>query len=156
MAETIVHPTAKATRSVKKEDSNIEWLVVDASGQTLGRFAAQVARLLRGKHKPSFTPHVDGGDHVIVINAEKIAVSDKRENFKEYFRYTGYPGGGRTESFKTMRQNKPERIIEHAVKGMIPKNRLGRQIIKKLKVYSGSEHPHQAQSPTPYTLPYSV
>lgn len=144
----------KITRSVRKEDVQHDWWVVDAAGQTVGRLATQVATLLRGKHKPSFTPHVDCGDFVIVINADKVKVEGKRAEQKEYFHYTGYPGGGRVRSFQQMLENKPEEIIELAVRGMLPKNRLGRVINGKLKVYRGSEHPHAAQLPKAWELKY--
>ncbi len=144
----------KITRSVRKEDVQQDWWVVDAAGQTVGRLATQVATLLRGKHKPSFTPHVDCGDFVIVINADKVKVEGKRAEQKEYFHYTGYPGGGRVRSFQQMLENKPEEIIELAVRGMLPKNRLGRVINGKLKVYRGSEHPHEAQQPKAWELKY--
>jgi len=144
----------KITRSVRKEDVQHDWWVVDAAGQTVGRLATQVATLLRGKHKPSFTPHVDCGDFVIVINADKVKVEGKRAEQKEYFHYTGYPGGGRVRSFQQMLENKPEEIIELAVRGMLPKNRLGRVINGKLKVYRGSEHPHAAQMPKAWELKY--
>lgn len=146
--------TAKITRSVREQDVTRQWLVVDATGQTLGRLASQVAFLLRGKHKPLFTPHVDCGDFVVVINADKIQVAQKREEQKEYFHYTGYPGGDRYRSFKQLKESKPEEIIELAVKGMLPKNSLGRKIVSKLKVYRGSEHPHVAQMPVEHKLPY--
>jgi large subunit ribosomal protein L13 len=122
----------------------------------LGRLASQVAYLIRGKHKPDFTPHVDCGDFVIVLNAAKIRVKGKREEQKEYFHYTGYPGGDRFRSFKDLVKNKPEEVIELAVKGMLPKNSLGRKMGKKLKVYAGPEHPHAAQEPTELKLSYSA
>ncbi|MFZ9870312.1 MAG: 50S ribosomal protein L13 [Candidatus Kapaibacteriota bacterium] len=144
----------KITRSLRKEDVQSQWWVVDAAGQTVGRLATQVATLLRGKHKPSYTPHVECGDFVIVINAEQVKMEGKRAEQKEYFHYTGYPGGGRVRTFKSLLENKPEDIIELAVKGMLPKNRLGREINGKLKVYRGSEHPHSAQQPKPWELKY--
>lgn len=144
----------KITRSVKANEVERRWWIVDAEGQTLGRLASQIARLLRGKHKALFTPHVDCGDFVIIVNAEKIKVEGKRFELKEYFRYTGYPGGEVFEKFKDLLHRKPEFIIRHAVWGMLPKNRLGRKLIKKLKVYSGSLHPHSAQKPQIYELPY--
>lgn len=144
----------KITRSVRKEDVQNDWWVVDAAGQTVGRLATQIATLLRGKHKPSYTPHVDCGDFVIVINADQVKVEGKRADQKEYFHHTLYPGGGRTRTFKEMLENKPEEIIELAVKGMLPKNRLGRVINTKLKVYRGAEHPHQAQQPKVWDLKY--
>jgi large subunit ribosomal protein L13 len=142
------------TRSARAEDIQRDWLVVDAANCTVGRLATQIATLLRGKHKALFTPHVDCGDFVIVINADKVVLEGKRAEQKEYFHNTGYPGGGRMRSFTNIMQSKPEEIVELAVKGMRPKNSLGRSIVKKLKVYSGSEHPHAAQQPKAYQLPY--
>jgi large subunit ribosomal protein L13 len=136
-----------STYSAKKDELTKEWFVVDASGQTLGKLAVQVANILRGKHKPTFTPHVDAGDFVVVINAEKIVVSGKKEDQKKYYRHSGYPGGFRTVVYKDLQAKHPDRIISKAVKGMLPHNRLGRQLIKKLKVYAGEAHPHQAQQP---------
>lgn len=144
--------TAKITKSLRKEDVSRAWLVVDAEGQTLGRLSTQVATLLRGKHKPDFTPHVDNGDYVIIINAEKIQLQGKRPEQKEYFSHSQYPGAGKFESFKSMIQRKPAFVIEHAVKGMLPKTKLGRQMMKKLKVFVGGEHNHQAQKPQAYEL----
>ena len=123
------------------------WFLVDAEGQTLGRLASEIANVLRGKNKPSFTPHLDTGDFVIVVNAEKIIVSGKKTSQKLYRRHSGRPGGMKIEKFETLRDRIPERIIEQAVKGMLPHNSLGRQQFKKLKVYKGSEHPHDAQNP---------
>ena len=123
------------------------WFLVDAEGQTLGRLASEIANVLRGKNKPSFTPHLDTGDFVIVVNAEKIEVSGKKTSQKLYRRHSGRPGGMKVEKFETLRDRIPERIIEQAVKGMLPHNSLGRQQFKKLKVYKGSEHPHDAQNP---------
>ena len=123
------------------------WFLVDAKGQTLGRLASEIANVLRGKNKPSFTPHLDTGDFVIVVNAEKIEVSGKKASQKLYRRHSGRPGGMKIEKFETLRDRIPERIIEQAVKGMLPHNTLGRQQFKKLKVYKGSEHPHDAQNP---------
>ena len=123
------------------------WFLVDAEGQTLGRLASEIANILRGKNKPSFTPHLDTGDFVIVVNAEKIEVSGKKTSQKLYRRHSGRPGGMKIEKFETLRDRIPERIIEQAVKGMLPHNSLGRQQFKKLKVYKGSEHPHDAQNP---------
>ncbi|MBU3678246.1 MAG: 50S ribosomal protein L13 [Candidatus Kapabacteria bacterium] len=142
------------TRSVREQDVQRDWLVVDAANCTVGRLATQIATLLRGKHKALFTPHVDCGDFVIVINADKVVLEGKRAEQKEYFHNTGYPGGGRMRSFSNIMKSKPEEIVELAVKGMLPKNSLGRSIVKKLKVYSGSEHPHSAQQPKNYELPY--
>ena len=123
------------------------WFLVDAEGQTLGRLASEIANVLRGKNKPSFTPHLDTGDFVIVVNAEKIEVSGKKASQKLYRRHSGRPGGMKIEKFETLRDRIPERIIEQAVKGMLPHNSLGRQQFKKLKVYKGSTHPHDAQNP---------
>ena len=123
------------------------WFLVDAKGQTLGRLASEIANVLRGKNKPSFTPHLDTGDFVIVVNAEKIEVSGKKASQKLYRRHSGRPGGMKIEKFENLRDRIPERIIEQAVKGMLPHNSLGRQQFKKLKVYKGSEHPHDAQNP---------
>jgi len=123
------------------------WFLVDAEGQTLGRLASEVANVLRGKNKPTFTPHLDTGDFVIVVNAEKIEVSGKKASQKLYRRHSGRPGGMKIEKFDTLRDRIPERIIEQAVRGMLPHNSLGRQQFKKLKVYKGSEHPHNAQNP---------
>ena len=125
---------------------NRNWFLVDAKGQTLGRLASEIANVLRGKNKPSFTPHLDTGDFVIVVNAEKIEVSGKKASQKLYRRHSGRPGGMKIEKFETLRDRIPERIIEQAVKGMLPHNSLGRQQFKKLKVYKGSEHPHDAQN----------
>ncbi|MDC0214033.1 50S ribosomal protein L13 [Gammaproteobacteria bacterium] len=135
------------TVSIRKEDVERSWWVVDASGKTLGRIATEIARRLRGKHKPEYTPHVDTGDYLVVINAEKIVVTGDKENKKIYWRHTGYPGGIKGTSVAKMRETHPERIIEKAVKGMLPRNPLGRAMYRKLKVYAGSTHPHSAQSP---------
>ena len=147
-----MEPSARITRSMRKEDVERDWLVVDANEMTVGRLSTKVASLLRGKHKPWFTPHVDCGDFVIVINADKVQLKGKRIEQKEYFHHSGYPGGGSFRSFKDLIVTKPEFVIEHAVKGMLPKNRLGRQIIKKLKVYAGGEHPHKAQQPQEFAI----
>lgn len=124
-----------------------KWYVVDAEGQTLGRLASEVATVLRGKHKPTYTPHLDTGDFVIVINAEKIKLTGRKESQKMYYRFTGYVGNLKKITYKTMMEKHPDRIIQLAVKGMIPHNVLGRQVMDKLHVYAGSEHPHQAQKP---------
>lgn len=142
------------TVSAKESEVEKQWWVVDASGQTLGRLASQVASILRGKHKPLFTPHVDCGDFVVVVNADKITVATKRAEQKEYIRHTGYPGGQRVTTFRQMNEQHPERVIEIAVKKMLPKNRLGRRIITKLKVYAGDQHPHLAQKPQQLELKY--
>ena len=144
--------TAKITRSMRKEDVVRDWWIVDAKGQTVGRLCSQIATLLRGKHKPWFTPHVDCGDYVIVLNADKIELTGKRMDQKEYFKHSGYPGREKFMKFKEVRTKHPEYIIEHGVKGMLPKNRLGRKIFRKLKVYAGNEHPHQAQQPKEYEI----
>ncbi len=144
--------TSKITKSLRKEDARHDWWVIDAEGKNLGRLATQVATLIRGKHKPNFTPHVDGGDFVIVLNADKIKVHTRRAEKKEYFHHTGYPGGGKMLGFKTAIKEKPEFVIRHAVRGMLPKTRLGNKMINKLKVYRGSEHPHTAQQPKVYNL----
>jgi large subunit ribosomal protein L13 len=123
------------------------WWLVDAEDQVLGRLASQIAQILRGKHKPMFAPHLDTGDHVIVVNAEKVRVTGKKEEQKTYFRHTGYMGGAKHIPLERMRAEHPERVIELAVKGMLPKNNLGRLMLKKLKVYAGAEHPHEAQQP---------
>ncbi|WP_346354700.1 50S ribosomal protein L13 [Azotosporobacter soli] len=129
--------------------SNIErkWYVVDAEGKTLGRLAAEVAKVLRGKHKPTFTPHVDTGDHIIVVNADKIVLTGKKLIQKTYFRHSGYVGGTTFTTAGQMLADKPERMVELAIRGMLPKNRLGRQMFRKLNVYRGAEHPHAAQQP---------
>lgn len=124
-----------------------KWYVVDAEGKTLGRLASQVAAILRGKNKPTFTPHVDGGDYVIVINAEKVEVTGKKRSEKIYMRHTGYPGGLRELTFEQLLEKHPEEIVRHAVKGMMPTGKLGRQMFKKLKVYAGPQHGHAAQKP---------
>jgi len=129
------------------ENRQREWLVVDAAGQTLGRLATQIAGMLRGKHKPEFTPHVDTGDFVVVINAEKIRVTGDKLNSKRYWRHSGYPGGIRSRTLGEMLERQPEEVIRKAVRGMLPRNRLARKQLLKLKVYAGPEHPHEAQSP---------
>ena len=137
----------KKTFTPKSADITRSWWVVDAAGKPLGRLATEVATLLRGKHKPIFAPHVDTGDFVIVINAALVEVTSKKSQQKIYYRYTGYPGGLREESFESLRARRPEAVIERAVQGMLPKNKLGRKMIGKLKVYAGAEHPHEAQRP---------
>ncbi|HEV8538596.1 MAG TPA: 50S ribosomal protein L13 [Bacteroidota bacterium] len=137
----------RLTHSFKESEVQKKWYLVDASGQTLGRLASRVAHILRGKHKPTFTPNTDCGDFVVVVNAGKVKVTGKRTDMKTYFHYTGYPGGATIQSYKELMKTKPERVIEHAVKGMIPHNRLGARIVKKLKVYRGDAHPHAAQKP---------
>lgn len=135
------------TISAKPETVKRDWYVVDASEKTLGRLSTQIALRLRGKHKPEFTPHVDTGDYIVVINAEKIRVTGRKATDKMYYRHTGYPGGIKEMSFEKLIQHKPERVIELAVKGMMPRNPLGRDMLRKLKVYAGDAHPHSAQSP---------
>lgn len=144
--------SAKITKSFRKEDVERKWWVVDAEGQTVGRLATQVAVLLRGKHKAIFTPHVDTGDYVIVINAEKAILTGKRVEQKEYIHHTMYPGGLRVKKYKELVNTNPEFIITHAVNGMLPKTKLGSQIRAKLKVYAGNKHEHQAQKPEVYNL----
>jgi len=139
--------TTKITKSVKPEEVERKWYVVDASGKILGRLATQIANILRGKHKPYYTPHVDCGDYVIVINAEKVALTGKKLEKKAYFHHTGYIGHERWIPVKEMFAKHPERVIQLAVKGMLPKNKLGRKMFKKLKVYAGPNHPHEAQKP---------
>ncbi|OUS31694.1 50S ribosomal protein L13 [Gammaproteobacteria bacterium 45_16_T64] len=135
------------TYSAKPETVERDWYVVDAEGKTLGRLATEIALRLRGKHKPVYTPHVDTGDYIIVINAEKVAVTGKKRTDKIYYSHTGYPGGLKSMSFEKLNAHKPELIIESAVKGMLPHNPLGRAMFRKLKVYAGSEHNHAAQQP---------
>jgi large subunit ribosomal protein L13 len=137
----------KYTYSAKKEDNKDKWWVVDAEGQVLGRLASSIAAYLRGKHNPLFTPHVDTGDSVVVINAEKIVLTGRKWDQKNYYRHSGYIGGLTTITAKKLRDDRPENLIRFAVKGMLPKNRLGRAMIKKLKVYAGDAHPHEAQQP---------
>ena len=137
---------AKPNQSGKAE-SQQDWFVVDAEGQTLGRLATQIAGILRGKGKPEFTPHVDTGDYVVVVNAEKIAVTGKKLTDKIYYRHTGYPGGLRSRTLNEMLERRPDEVIRKAVKGMLPNNRLAKQQLLKLKVYAGPEHPHEAQKP---------
>jgi large subunit ribosomal protein L13 len=137
------------TYVTKREDVEREWYVVDASGQTLGRLATLVARVLRGKHKPIYSPSVDTGDYVIVVNAERIHVTGRKLDKKMYYRYSGYPGGLKEITLRNLLQKHPTRVIEHAVRGMLPKNRLGRRMFRKLKVYAGPDHPHAAQRPKP-------
>lgn len=140
------------TVSVKTEDANRAWYVIDLEGQTVGRAAQKIATVLRGKHKPSFTPHNDTGDFVVAINADKVVLTGNKLLTKMYRRHSGFPGGLREERAEEVLAKYPERIIEAAVKGMLPKNSLGRQIIKKFKVYASSEHPHEAQQPQPLLI----
>jgi len=135
------------TYSPKPGDINRVWHVVDATDLPLGRLASEVATILRGKHKPTYAPHVDGGDFVIVVNADKVAVTSNKSQTKIYYRHSGYPGGIKAETFENLMERRPEAIIERAVTGMLPKNKLGRQMARKLKVYAGPDHPHVAQGP---------
>ncbi|MEK6452552.1 50S ribosomal protein L13 [Caldifermentibacillus hisashii] len=142
----------RTTYMAKPQEIERKWYVVDAAGQTLGRLASEVASIIRGKHKPTYTPHVDTGDHVIIINAEKIELTGNKLADKKYYRHSQHPGGLKVRTADEMRTNYPERMLELAVKGMLPKNSLGRQMFKKLHVYAGPEHPHQAQKPENYEL----
>ena len=135
------------TLSLRKEDATHDWFIVDASDKILGRLATKIADRIRGKDKPTFTPHTDGGDYVVVINAEKIKVTGAKFEDKKYYTHSLYPGGLKTRTFREMNERFPERIIEEAVKGMLPKNKLGKSMIKKLKVFSGPEHEHESQQP---------
>jgi large subunit ribosomal protein L13 len=144
------------TYSPKAAEVQHDWFVVDANGHTLGRLATEVARVLRGKHKPTFAEHMDMGDYVIVINAEKIAVTGKKTTQKKYYRHSGYPGGFKTPTYAEVMKKFPIRIIESAVKGMLPHNRLGKQMYMKLKVYPGATHPHEAQRPQPMVIEEKV
>ena len=137
------------TYSAKPGEITREWYLVDADGQTLGRLATRIADMLRGKGKPEYTPHVDTGDFVIVINAEKISVTGNKRVNKRYYRHSGYPGGLRSRTLEDMLERRPEEVIRMAVKGMLPRTRLGRQQLRKLKVYAGPDHPHAAQQPQP-------
>jgi len=136
-----------STFSAKLKDIKHDWYIIDASNKTLGRFASVIASHLRGKHKPEFTPHIDTGDYIVVTNADKIHVTGNKESDKIYYRYSGYPGGMKATSFGNLMKKKPKRVLELAVKGMLPKGPLGRQMFRKLKVYAGPEHPHTAQNP---------
>ena len=140
------------TFSAKPAEVTRDWYVVDVADKVLGRVATEIALRLRGKHKPEFTPHVDTGDHIVVINAEKIAVTGKKETDKIYYHHTGFPGGIKDVNVRELREKAPTRILENAVKGMLPKNSLGRAMMKKLHIYAGEEHKHQAQSPKPLEL----
>lgn len=144
--------TSYKTLHANKSTVTKDWIVVDASSQVLGRLSSEVAKIIRGKHKTSFTPHVDCGDNVIVINAEKVKLTGKKWNDRQHVRYTGYPGGQRFATPLEVKQKNPARLVENAVRGMLPKNRLGRALFGNLYVYSGSEHPHSAQQPKELTL----
>ncbi|MDP3275916.1 MAG: 50S ribosomal protein L13 [Deltaproteobacteria bacterium] len=142
----------QSTFSAKEDEMNHAWFVVDATNMPLGRLASEIARVIRGKHRPTFTPHVDTGDFVVVINAHKVALSGNKLNNKNYYAFSGFFGGLKTTSAKDVLAQKPEHLIEHAVKGMLPKNPLGRKMFSKLKVYAAAEHPHQAQQPKPLPI----
>ena len=135
------------TYSARPSDVRRQWLVVDAEGKTLGRLATQVAMVLRGKHKPMYTPHIDTGDHVVIINAAKVHLTGTKPENKKYFHHTLYPGGATWTSLRTLMEKHPERVVERAVRGMVPRTKLGRAMMKKLKVYAGADHPHAAQQP---------
>ena len=135
------------TYTARAEDIEQEWFLVNAEGKTLGRLASEIAQVLRGKHKPIYTPHLDCGDFVIVVNAEKVRVTGRKLDQKMYYHHTGYPGGIKSISLRNQLQKHPERVLQAAVRGMLPRNRLGRKMLKKLKVYAGDSHPHQAQQP---------
>ena len=137
------------TFTPRPSDIDRAWWVVDAEGLPLGRLASEVAQILRGKHKPTYAPHMDLGDFVVIVNAEKVAVTGAKAEQKQYYRHSGFPGGLRAQSFEEMQKTYPERIVEQAIKGMLPKNRLGRQMGRKLKVYAGADHPHGPQKPQP-------
>jgi large subunit ribosomal protein L13 len=145
-------PRDMKTYSAKREEVDRQWYVIDASGCVLGRLATFVATRLRGKHKPIYTPHVDTGDHVIVINAAKVTLTGRKEDQKVYYRHSGYVGGLKSMTAKQLLETRPGDLVVYAVRGMLPKNRLGRQMIKKLKVYAGPDHPHMAQQPQPLQL----
>ena len=140
------------TYVVKEADIQRKWILVDASGQTLGRLASRIAQVLRGKHKPTYSPHLDGGDYVVVVNADKIAVTGRKMDEKTYYRHTGYPGGIRETNLRGLLTRHPTPGLKFAVLGMLPKNRLGRKMLSKLKIFVGSEHPHQAQQPQPLEI----
>ncbi|MEJ5362308.1 MAG: 50S ribosomal protein L13 [Spirochaetota bacterium] len=142
------------TFSLKKSQIEKKWYIIDAEGKVLGRLATEIAHVLRGKHKPSYSPHLDMGDNVIVINADKVLLTGKKPQEKEYFFHSKYPGGSRFVNIKKMLEKKPEYILYHAVKGMMPKNKLARQLMGNLKIYAGSDHPHKAQKPEPLELKF--
>jgi large subunit ribosomal protein L13 len=144
--------THNKTYAPKASDLTHDWWVVDADGLPLGRLASEVAKVIRGKHKPTFAPHLDGGDFVVIVNAAKVAVTSDKSQAKIYYRHSGYPGGIKSETFDSLRARRPEAILERAVKGMLPKTRLGRKLGTKLKVYAGPDHPHSAQKPQPLAL----
>ena len=140
------------TYSPRADEIERGWYVVDAEGLTLGRMSTEVARILRGKHKAMYTPHLDTGDHVIIVNAEKVVLTANKAEAKQVYHHTGYPGGIRSTTYATLLDEKPEQAVRRTVRGMLPKNRLGRQMLKKLKVYAGPTHPHAAQQPQPLAL----
>ena len=140
------------TYTPKASEITREWHIVDAEGMILGRLCTEVARVLRGKHKPIFAPHIDTGDHVIIVNADKVVMTSGKESRQMIYRHSGYPGGLKATSYEELLESDPQRAIEKAVKGMLPHNKLGRQQIKKLKVYTGADHPHAAQNPQPYEI----
>ena len=140
------------TSSIKKDDIKRDWHLFDAENKTLGRLASEIAQVIRGKNKPFYTPNLDMGDFVVVINAEKIYLSGDKKNQKKYFSHSGYPGSGKEILLSTIQEKEPERIIYNAVRGMLPHNKLGRKLIKHLKVYSGTKHPHESQQPKPYNI----
>ena len=144
---SVIEKIVMKTFSSKPKEVKRDWFLVDANGKTLGRLATQVASRLRGKHKAEYTPHVDTGDYIVIVNAAKIAVTGKKFDDKKYYTHSLYPGGLKTKVFKDIIEDKPEYIIEEAVKGMLPKNKLGKQMFKKLKVYKGENHPHESQEP---------
>jgi ribosomal protein L13, bacterial type len=147
----------KKTYSAKAADLQSQWYVIDAEGQVLGRVASQIAHILRGKHKPTFTPHLNGGDFVVVINADKIATTGNRLDQKVYYRHSGYPGGLKKTTLRQVLEGKhPERALEHAVRGMVMHNRLGARVMTRLKIYAGPTHPHEAQKPVAWTGPESL
>jgi len=146
--------TVNKTYSPKPGDIERSWHVVDATGLPLGRLASEIAQILRGKHKPIYAPHMDTGDFVVVVNAEKVAVTSDKSKSKIYYRHSGYPGGIKAETFESLIERRPEAVIERAIRGMLPKNKLGRQMARKLKVYAGPDHPHQAQMPK--TLEFQI
>lgn len=152
LRRTPMKPKIQRTYSPTPADIERRWYVVDADGVPLGRLASQVAQILRGKHKPTFAPHIDGGDYVIVVNAEKVAVTGSKETQKVYYRHSGYPGGLRADPLGRVREQHPDRLVFAAVQGMLPKNTLGRQTLRKLKVYAGTDHPHEAQKPEPHVI----
>ena len=143
------------TYSPRADEIERDWYVVDAEGLTLGRMSTEVARILRGKHKAMYTPHMDTGDHVIIINADKVVLTNNKAEAKQVYRHTGYPGGIRSTTYATLLAEKPAEAVRRTVRGMLPKNRLGRQMLKKLKVYAGPTHPHSAQQPQPLALEHA-